>query len=86
MTEVHVCAPAPVEAMILRATCHTCGILRRILALYYEWYGPTWTCLRCGDSWNEDGRAERPFRRGWRKEAIRSAWRAYVRYLRSQPR
>lgn len=41
------------------------------------WYGPTWTCVACGDAWSVDGRHERPFRRGWRQEARRRALAAW---------
>jgi hypothetical protein len=35
---------------------------------------------RCGDAWNEDGRVQRPFRRGWRKDSVRVAWGAFARF------
>ena len=77
---VHVHAPRPVEVALTREVCDTCQRSRRFVVAYYDgWYGPTWTCLRCGESWNEDARCERPFRRNWRKESIRSAWKFYVR-------
>lgn len=31
------------------------------------------TCTNCGDSWNEDGREDRPFARYWRRDAIAEA-------------
>jgi hypothetical protein len=38
------------------------------------WYAPTIYCCRCGDSWDaEEGRHERPFARGWRRDAVRCA-------------
>lgn len=77
---IHVYAPAPMEVQIVRAHCTTCQRSRRMVTTLYEWYSGELTCLRCGESWNEDGRRERPFARGWRPRAIRSAWRSYVRY------
>lgn len=83
MTDVHIHVAPAVKVTLIREVCSTCLRSRRFVAAYYEWYGPTWTCLRCGDSWNEDGRCERPFRRGWRKESIRCAWKVFARHRRS---
>lgn len=41
------------------------------------YYGPTLTCLGCGDSWSGGERHERPFKRAWRAEAIAAAHRAW---------
>ena len=42
------------------------------------WYGSTGTCCRCGDSWQDGEQGERPFARGWRKEAIAIAQQEWV--------
>lgn len=81
---VHICAPSATMVALDVQVCDTCGRRRRFVVARYEWYSPEITCLRCGDSWNADGRCERPFRRGWRKESIRSAWQQFKRF-RSQP-
>lgn len=81
---IHICAPPAIEASIIRALCGNCGRKRRFVAAYYAWYGPTCTCLRCGDSWNEDGLCARPFERAWRPKAIRKAWNYYVRHRKAE--
>lgn len=43
---------------------------RIVMTVGSPWYGPDWHCVDCGDSWDSDYRFERPFRKGWRKEAI----------------
>jgi len=50
-----------------------------MVVAFYEWYGPYWTCLRCGDAYTDDERLPRPFAPGWRKENIEGAkklWRS----------
>lgn len=52
-------------------TCNECGNdkARSIIAHSDSpYYGSVIYC-ECGDSWDEDGRRKRPFRRGWREEA-----------------
>jgi hypothetical protein len=46
-----------------------------MLAQFQEWYGTTWTCAGCGDSWQDVERLERPFKPGWRRESIERARR-----------
>lgn len=53
--------------------CPTENRVRRFYVYFQAWYGGTWTCLGCGDSWADGERASRPFQRGWRKEAITRA-------------
>lgn len=55
--------------------CPTCERRRRFVVIgeLYSYYAPTLTCCACGDSWGEDGRMARPFRRGWRDRAIATA-------------
>ena len=80
MSRIHIYAPSATEAVIRSLDCPTCKRRRFALCLHYEWFGPDMTCLGCGERWNEDGRAERPFARGWRKESIRQAREAGKRY------
>lgn len=67
---------------------------RRFTGFDQTWYGVTWHCCGCGDSWSDGEMHERPFKRGWRKEAIehaREMWSkamplsAYGRWLRAHP-
>ncbi len=69
----NICAPAPVEIKTTLIDCPTCEKKTEFLCEYYEWYGGEITCLNCGDSWNEEGRAPRPFERGWREKSISRA-------------
>jgi hypothetical protein len=39
----------------------------------YEWYSPIVTCVRCGESWSDGELRQRPFQRGWRRDAQRAA-------------
>jgi len=55
------------------APCHNCQKRRRFVVTDAVWYGATYTCCACGDSWTEGERHPRPFRKGWRKEAIARA-------------
>lgn len=59
--------------------CPTCKCRRRIAGVDRGlWYGIIWTCCACGDSWGDGEMLERPFRRGWRKEAIADARETWV--------
>ncbi len=60
--------------------CPSCERRRRFVqshaGLYYD---DILTCLGCGDTWCGGERGERPFRRGWRLEALtraRAQWAA----------
>lgn len=76
---VHICWSHPVEVRLMRARCQTCERRTYHVVASYEWYGPDGTCLRCGERYNEDGRAERPFARGWREQSKRDARASYRR-------
>jgi hypothetical protein len=59
-------------------TCPTEGRRRRMAGRDHgPYYGPTITCLGCGDSWSCGEMLDRPFKRAWRKEAIAAAKRAW---------
>ncbi len=64
---------------VMRCPGLCAGRRRRVVqAEGSPWYGPTFTCCACGDSWSVEGRYPRPFMRGWRKAAIANArglWR-----------
>jgi len=59
------------------SNCPTCEGSQRFVVVVpaSPYYGPTSTCLACGDSWTDGERHERPFRPRWRKEAIAEAKR-----------
>ncbi len=69
----NICAPTPVDIRSMKKDCPVCEKETEFLCEYYEWYGGEITCLNCGDRWNEDGRARRPFERGWRERSIANA-------------
>jgi hypothetical protein len=77
------CRPAAMEVRLIRH-CPTCKQRRRFAGIDTPpWYGVTITCCACGDTWSEGERLERPFKRGWRKEAAANAkatWATAVRY------
>lgn len=77
---VHVCAPSTSRALIERSHCPTCNRRRPFIVLCYDWYGPDATCLGCGERFNEDGRQERPFARGWREKSKADARRLFRRF------
>lgn len=83
MSGFHVNRPASIT--LRRVTyCPTCEQRRRFTGFDQLWYGPTWTCLGCGDSWSDGVRLQRPFARGWRDKARRKArdrWEGAVRHL-----
>lgn len=80
----------PDSIAIRRIThCPTCERRRRFAAFDQFWYGPTWTCLGCGDRWSDGYRMERPFKRAWRTESRKRAaemWREGVRAFSAQHR
>lgn len=58
--------------------CPTCKQRRRFAGIDEAWYGPTVTCCGCGDTWSSGERSPRPFRRGWRAEAIARAKQRWI--------
>jgi hypothetical protein len=46
-----------------------------MLGQFQEWYGMTWTCCGCGETWTDGEQHERPFVPGWRKSNIEYARR-----------
>lgn len=69
---LYVCRPATFYRRRV-AYCPTCRRRRRFVWAEQVWYGVRLTCCGCGDSWNDGQREPRPFRRGWRKGAVRLA-------------
>ena len=59
--------------------CPTCNRRRRFLARFQD-YGWHWTCLACGDQWQDSERLERPCYPGWRQANVTQAkqrWKEY---------
>lgn len=44
-----------------------------MVARHEAWYGTSYYCCKCGDSWCDGEMYPRPFARGWRKSAVRRA-------------
>lgn len=57
------------EATMRCGTCHrkTTFCVDAAVGPMEDFYGPTFTCMSCGEMWDWDGRRERPFAPGWRK-------------------
>jgi predicted RNA-binding Zn-ribbon protein involved in translation (DUF1610 family) len=72
---VHVTVARVIEARVVIVPCPTCERRRRMWMENCAWYGPHWTCLSCGDSWQDGERLMRPFARGWRQQSIAAARR-----------
>lgn len=72
MSILHIHAPKA-EHFAAVNMCPTCERQRRMLGAFVEWYGTTWTCAGCGDSWQDGERLERPFCAGWRRKSIERA-------------
>jgi hypothetical protein len=76
---VIVCGP---DNRFLRRRYQRCPIDQCIseqVVRYELWHGPTVWCCKCGDSWGDGELLERPFLRGWRKDAVRDARRLWDR-------
>jgi hypothetical protein len=74
---VTVCRP---PRIVYRAItyCPTCRGRRRTVVRLALWYDPVVTCCGCGDSWAGGELVERPFMRGWRKQAVERAVRDWA--------
>ena len=80
---LHIYAPQPMSMQILTQLCPTCEKETEILGEHFEWYGSEYTCLECGEAWDEDGRKERPFERAWRKRRVEQARARYEAYTKA---
>lgn len=77
---LHVYAPRPLETLLRRKDCPTCERPSRMVVLTWEWYGPSVTCMRCGERWEDGEMMERPFAPRWRERSKEAARRAYRRH------
>jgi len=74
-----ICSGTLEKVWLKKTYCPTCGKDRYFVAALWEWYGVYLTCIRCGERFCEEGRMERPFCRGWRKDSIKRAKKFYLR-------
>lgn len=79
MGDVYIHAPRPTVRKCQRRECPVCHKRSVILSWFYEWYGASSTCLRCGDKWADGELMPRPFARGWRQRNIEEAKRTWRR-------
>ncbi len=77
MSNVHICAPFPVEATLSPAICPDCGKPTRMIGIFYEWYGWDSTCLRCGRHWSDGEWMPLDFEPQARRKSVERAKRAY---------
>jgi len=72
MASIHICYPKLIGNEVRDLECKhgICGKVTPHHCRYFEWYGPSVTCLGCGESYQDGERCERPFARGWRKKSI----------------
>lgn len=80
-----VCRPS--VFLLRRITrCPVCERPRQFAGSDAAWYGTTWSCCGCGDSWTDGEMHPRPFARGWRKKAINAARRTWIEAIAFDPR
>lgn len=70
---IHIYAPRADAARTLRRVCPTCKRRTTFFAAHVPWFGWRFTCLACGDKWEDGERLQRPFMPGWRQENVRIA-------------
>lgn len=70
---MHIQNPEPEAFRRLITPCPTCKRRTRKVAFYTPYYGWDVTCCACGDCWDDEYMRPRPFRRGWRQQAIKEA-------------
>lgn len=69
---IHIHAPEGSHTL-QKNLCVNCKDDEWMLGTHFEWYSSHWTCLKCGERYNDDGIAPRPFERGWRNKSRNSA-------------
>lgn len=75
---IAICSPTPILRKIISGDCPDCKKHTRFLTWFFEWYGPTQVCLRCGRTWMDDQWMPLAFERGSRAKSIARAkarWR-----------
>jgi hypothetical protein len=80
---VHIYCPEITKKKSEIVHCPSCrkkyGIVKKSLHLlfFYEWYGPTRVCMRCGRRWSDGEWMPLQFYKYARKDNIRSAKRMW---------
>jgi hypothetical protein len=69
--------PGPRPQLTAFRRCPFCQHEAHLIGHVQEWYDTMWHCCRCGDGWAGGEMLPRPFRPGWRPQAIREAQRAW---------
>lgn len=80
MSVLHICAPKPVNRELFRCICPDCGKRVFMVSFYYEWYGASVTCLKCGRNYQDGEWTMLGFYREARRDSINIAktiWRKY---------
>lgn len=67
---VHVCGPGLRNMRKRYRRCPSCECITEMVEQDGGYWGYMGMCCRCGDSWHDGEMLERPFRPGWRREAI----------------
>ena len=67
---IHVCGHGYRNLRKRYLRCPSCQCITEMVTQDGGYWGFEVMCCRCGDSWMDGERAERPFERGWRKKAI----------------
>lgn len=65
--------------------CPVCECKTEMVARYEAYYDTTVHCCKCGDSWQGGELLERPFARGWRKQAVKAHRRMWDRASHGNP-
>jgi hypothetical protein len=50
--------------------CPVCECTTEMAVRYEAWYGASYYCCRCGDSWCDGEMYGRPLARYWRRDAV----------------
>lgn len=77
---IHVCVLQIKTCKLVRQVCLDCKKRSIFVCLYYEWYGPSITCLNCGRNWQDGEWMPFMFSRSARQRSINSAKEAYRNY------
>ncbi len=85
-TRIVVCTPTITEVSVhTDAKCPNCGG-KRMLWECQAWYGARSTCLKCGDSYEDGVRFERPLERGWRRKSVERAKARWKTWQKAHPK
>ena len=77
MMNLHIHAPPITDIKVARGWCPVCDWRTYFVGWAQEWYGWHYTCLKCGDQWQDDEMLGRPFKPRWRQENKDAAKKLY---------